>query len=117
MGRTTDQATDQRLTALERACRSTIGDRLRSVAIDSPEWSGTVYRRHDLERGADEMVRAAAVANGDACADGGRTVVPFENGYVAHLQHGDTQVIATSDGIKMDRETELSAVVRGVLSQ
>jgi hypothetical protein len=117
MVRTTAHPTDQRLTALEHACRGAIGDRLRSVAIHSPQWSGTVYRRDDLEAGTDELVRASAIADGEACADGGRTVVSFEDGYVARLQYGDTKVIATSDGIKMDRETELSAAVRGVLSK
>lgn len=116
MARTTDHPTDQRLTALEHACRGALGDRLRSVTIDSPAWSGTVYRRTDLEPGTDEPARAT-VDNGEACADGGRTVTAFEDGYVARFQHGDTEVIATSDGLKMDRETELSAVVRGVLSE
>jgi uncharacterized protein with von Willebrand factor type A (vWA) domain len=115
MDRTADDPTERRLTALEHACRGTIGDRLRSVTVDSPEWSGTVYRRDDLEPGVDETARAAVTA-GEACADGGRTVLAFEDGYIARFQHGDTEVIATSDGLKMDRKKELSAVVRGVLS-
>lgn len=111
-----DDATAQRLTALERACRSAIGDRLRSVTVDSPEWSGTVYRRDDLCPGVDESVHQAT---GDeaAFADGGRTVREFDEGYVARLQHGETCVVATSDGLKMDRGEELSAAVRGLLSE
>lgn len=115
MARTADQATEQRLTALEHACRTAIGDRLRSVSIDSPTWSGTVYRRDDLEPGIDAPVRES-VPEGSVCADGGRTVTSFEDGYVARLQHGDTEVVATTDGLKMDREAEFSAVVRGLLS-
>lgn len=117
MRRPRNQTTDQRLTALEHACRGAVGDRLRSVAVDSPEWSGTVYRRGDLPPGADSGVRETAVADGAACADGGRTVATFEDGYVACFQLGDTQVVATSDGIRMDRRTELSAAVRGLISE
>ncbi|AEN05084.1 hypothetical protein [Halolamina sp.] len=111
-----DNSADQPLTELEHACRGAIGDRLRSVAIVSTEWTGTVYRRDDLPPGADERARTTVTADRATCTDGGRTVVPFENGYVARLQYGGTEVIATSGGIKMDRETELSAAVRGVLS-
>lgn len=111
-----DNATEQRLTALEHACRSTVGDRLRSVTVDSPEWSGTVYRRDDLPADVDEPVREAVTGNGTVLADGGRTVEEFEDGYVAQLQHGETRVVATAGGLKMDRETELSAAVRGVFS-
>lgn len=117
MAQDVHHTTDQRLTALEHACRGAVGDRLRSVTIDSPEWSGTVYRRNDLPPGADEAVQAGTAAVGNACADGGRSVDAFADGYVVRLQHGDTEVVATSDGIKMDRETELSAAVRGILSR
>ena len=120
MPRLEDNATEQRLTALERGCRSAVGDRLRSVTIDSPEWSGTVYRRDDLDSGVDEAVHDAihevTADCGATFADGGRTVREFDEGYVARLQHGDTRVVVTSDGLKMDREAELSAVVRGVLT-
>jgi hypothetical protein len=114
-----DNSVDQPLTELEHACRGAIGDRLRSIAIVSPEWTGTVYRRDDLPPGTDKKVRTTTMASWkrQTVTDGGRTVVPFENGYVARLQYADTEVIVTSGGIKMDRETELSAAVRGVLAQ
>lgn len=121
MPRLEENATEQRLTALERACRSAVGDRLRSVTIDSPEFSGTVYRRDDLRSGVDAAVHDAVHEVGADCgttfADGGRTVREFEDGYVASLQHGQTRVVATSDGLRMDRETELSAIVRGMLTE
>lgn len=109
-----DNATEQRLTALEHACRSTVGDRLRSVTVDSPEWSGTVYRRDDLQAGVDEPAREAVSGDEGILADGGRAIEEFEDGYVAHFQHGETRVVATAGGLKMDRGTELSAAVRGV---
>jgi hypothetical protein len=117
MGSPEELATDQRLTALEHACRSAIGDRLRSVTIDSPECSTTVYRRGDLSPGVDEHTRNAAEGDCAVCADGGRIVTECEDRYVTHLQHGETHVVATSDGLKMDRGPELSAVVRGVLAE
>lgn len=109
-----ENTTDQRLTALEHACRSTVGDRLRSVTVDSPEWSGTVYRRSDLGASVDEPVSEAATCEDAILADGGRTVEEFPEGYVVQLQQGEARIVATAGGLKMDREDELSAAVRGV---
>ena len=152
-----DNAIDQRLSALEHACRGVVGDRLRSVSVDAPEYKGTLYRRSDLDPGTDEPVHEA-MANGAPCqspvftdggrrspwsvesnggrtsprsvesndgrtsppsveSNGGRTVCEFDNGYVTRIQVGDTSVVATTDGLKMDRETELSAAVRGVFGE
>ncbi|KPN30973.1 hypothetical protein SY89_01715 [Halolamina pelagica] len=121
MVRPADNTTDRRLSALEHACRGVVGDRLRSVSVDGPDHSGTLYRRSDLDPGADGPVHEAMV-EGASCqspvlADGGRTVCTFENGYVTRIRVGDTDVVATTDGIKMDRDTELSAAVRGVLRE
>jgi hypothetical protein len=131
MVRSADNTTDQRLSALEHACRGVVGDRLRSVSVDSPEFTGTLYRRSDLAPGTDGPVHEA-MASGASCdvfvdgggqadtparADGGRTVCAFDRGYVTRLEIGDTRVVATTDGIKMDRETELSAAVRGVFAE
>jgi len=144
MVRSADNATDQRLSALEHACRGVVGDRLRSVSVDGPEYSGTLYRRSDLEPGTDEPVHQA-MAEGASCdvfADGGRRVPPtdeadggrpesgdsppsapaegrqtvceFDRGYVTRMRIGETSVVATTDGLKMDRGSELSAAVRGV---
>ncbi|MFW5934730.1 MAG: hypothetical protein ACOCQL_02645 [Halolamina sp.] len=139
MARATDNATDHRLSALEPACRGVVGDRLRSVSVDGPECSGTLYRRSDLAPGADRSVHEA-MAEGASCAvlagggssDGGdaggessptakpnagRAVCEFADGYAARVQIDDTSVVATTDGLKMDRETELSAAVRGVFGE
>jgi hypothetical protein len=152
MVRSADNTTDQRLSALEHACRGVVGDRLRSVSVDGPEYSGTLYRRSDLAPGTDGPVHEA-MAEGASCdvfadggrtsppsagadggrtsppsagadggrtsppsawVDGGRTVCEFDRGYVTRMQIGDTSVVATTDGLKMDRESELSAAVRGV---
>jgi len=111
MEQTTTDPTDSRVRALEHACRGVVGDRLRSVSVDGPDHRGTLYRRSDLPAGADEPVHEAMAA-GASCqstvfADGGRTVCEFENGYVARIRVGDTSVVATTDGLKMDRGTEL----------
>ncbi|GAB7013402.1 DUF7522 family protein [Halolamina salina] len=128
MVRSANNATDQRLSALEYACRGVVGDRLRSVSVDGPEYSGTLYRRSDLAPGTDGPVHEA-MAEGASCespvfADGGRspatdsdhsrTVCEFDSGYVARVRIGDTSVVATTDGLRMDRESELSAAVKGV---
>ncbi|MFW5911528.1 MAG: DUF7522 family protein [Halolamina sp.] len=119
MAQDTATPTDQRLRAIEHVCRGVVGDRLRSVSVDGPEGSDTCYRRSDLSPGTDESV-LEAMAAGASCespvlADGGRTVCEFAGGYVTRIQVGETSVVATTDGIKMDRDTELSAAIRGVL--
>lgn len=121
MAQSTNDPTESRLRALEHACRGVVGDRLRSVSVDGPDRSDTLYRRSDLSDGADAPVHEA-MADGASCqspifADGGRTVCEFENGYVTRIRVGDTSIVATTDGIKMDRDTELSAAVRGVLRE
>lgn len=109
-------ASDRRETALEHACRSAVGDRLRAVSVCSDGDARVVYRRSDLSRDADASVHEEAAAAGGVVADGGRAVGEFDHGYVTHARVGDTDVVVTTDGLKMDRETEISAVVRGVLS-
>ncbi|QKY18969.1 hypothetical protein B4589_000745 [Halolamina sp. CBA1230] len=150
MERSVDNPTDQRLSALEHACRGVVGDRLRSVSVDGPEYSGTLYRRSDLAPGVDGPVHEAMAAGAScevfadggrsvspsdeadggrpeaadgrsspptAAADGRRTVCAFDRGYVTRIRVGDTSVVATSDGIKMDRDTELSTAVRRVIGE
>ena len=119
MLRAEDDAIDQRLSALEHACRGVVGDRLRSLSVDAPDWNGTLYRRSDLAAGVDGSVREemAAGASCEMIADGGRTVCAFDDGYVARIRVGDTSVVATMDGLKMDRGAELSAAVRGIVGE
>lgn len=108
-------ATDRTMTAIEYACRSTLGDRLRSVTLLTPEGTDHVYRRTDLDPATDDEVHADAIPNATAVADGGRATWSFEEGYVTRVRVGDTGVVVTSDGLKMDRGEELSAAVRGIL--
>lgn len=102
--------------ALAHACRSAIGDRLRTVSVCSDGNTQTVYRRGDLSHGADTAVHEEVTADDVVLADGGRTVDEFDQGYVTHVRVGETGVVVTTDGLKMDRQTEISAAVRGILS-
>jgi hypothetical protein len=117
MARTERVSTDRTVTALEHACRSAIGDRLRSVTLLTPDGRHQVYQRSDLAPEADEAAHADAVPTGAAVADGGRATWTFDEGYVTRIRTGETGVVVTTDGLKMDRGTELSAVVRGILNQ
>lgn len=107
---------DGTVTAIEHACRSAVGDRLRSVTLLTTEGTEHIYRRSDLPDPTDDEVHADAVPNATALADGGRATWAFEDGFVTRVRVGETGVIVTSDGLKMDRGTELSAAVRGILS-
>lgn len=102
--------------ALERGCRSAVGDRLRSVTYVDSGAVERVYHRSDLPTGADQVAFALADEREEpAVADGGHSVGPFEAGFVTQIQQGDAAVVVTSDGLKMDRGRELSALVRRVL--
>lgn len=116
MSRTDEHTADPTLSALEHACRSAIGDRLRTVTLHAPDGETRVYRRDDLDSGTDAAVHAEATAETGAVADGGHSTWSFAEGYVTRVRVGDTGVVVTSDGLKMDRADEVSAVVRGILS-
>lgn len=104
-------------TALERACRSAVGDRLRTVTLREEGEVRTVYRRTDLSRDADATVHEQLDGEDVVVADGGRTVGEFDQGYVAHVRVGESAVVVTTDGLRMDRENELSTAVRSILAE
>ena len=106
---------DRRVAELERACRSSIGDRLRTVSLCRGGTTRAVYRRDDLARDADATVREAMTSEDVVVADGGRAVGEFDHGFVAHVRVGETAVVVTTDGLKMDREREVTSAVRGIL--
>lgn len=109
-------ALDRCASELEYACRSAVGDRLRTVSLCQGGDSRTVYRRGDLSSDADVAVRDAVTRNDAVLADGGRVVGEFDDGYVTHVRVGETGVVVTTDGLKMDRETELSTAVRSIVT-
>lgn len=111
---------EDRAVALAQGCRSAIGDRLRSVTYVGPEGIERLYHRRDLPTGADQVAFGLAEDDREeepeeVFADGGHAVADFESGFVTRVRVGEAAVIVTSDGLKMDRGKEVSALVRRLL--
>lgn len=110
---------ERRATALERGCRSALGDRLRTVAYVEGDAVVRLYRRGDLAAGVDDGDLALAdpteMAGDDAVADGGRPAA--DRVFRTRLPAGEGRVVVTSDGDRMKREPELRAVVDGLFGR
>lgn len=112
--------------SLVRACRTAIGDDLRSIVYFTPDEHEQIYLREDLERGADIARFAENERLGFTSQETyGRselgeyvfTIRAFTHGYVTRVILGDRGVFVTTDELSMDRFDEVAAAVRGVLRE
>lgn len=115
-----DDLTDE----LVSACRTTIGDTLRSITYFTAEEYEQIYIRSDLEQDAelDRFVANERLGFSSQQTYGGSelgeyefTIRAFEYGYVTRVIAGDEGVYVTTDEIHMDEFEELATAVRGVL--
>lgn len=120
----TDATTDPPTTELVSACRTAVGDQLRSVTYFTPDHHRQLYLRDDLERDADLSAFAATEQAGfssqEAYADSelgayGFTIRAFENGYVTRVIEGRRGVFVTTDPMTMARFRDVAAAVESVL--
>lgn len=110
---------------LASACRTVIGDELRSITYFTNETVEQIYLRSDLERTADltgfaELERAGFRAeklyvNSELGAYQA-TVRMFERGYLTRVIHGQHGVWVTTDSMSMERFEELSSSVQSILA-
>jgi len=108
------------------ACRTSIGDTLRSITLFTAEDYDQLYIRSDLEQDA-ELDRFVANERlgftsqqtyGDSeLGEYEYTIRAFEYGYVTRVIVGDRGVYVTTDEIHMDEFDELATAVRGVLRE
>ncbi|SNZ06084.1 hypothetical protein SAMN06269185_1040 [Natronoarchaeum philippinense] len=123
MGASSDDALADELVS---ACRTTIGDSMRSITYFTVEDYEQVYIRSDLERDA-ELDRFVANERlgftsqqtyGDSELGAYEfTIRAFDRGYVTRVIVGDRGVYVTTDKIHMDEFEELATAVRGVLRE
>lgn len=109
---------------LVRSCRTTIGDRLRSVTCFSPEGYEQIYLRDDLEQDADlsgfvnHEIRGfeakSAYANSEL-GDYRYTIRSFENGQLLRILDRNRGVFVTSEGLTIRRSEEVATAVQAVM--
>jgi len=106
------------------ACRTAVGDSLRSITYFTSDAYEQVYLRSDLEADADLAASVEHESGGfriqDAYADselGGYqyTLRVFENGFVTRVIDGDRGVFVTTDGITVLRSKEVTEAIRSTL--
>jgi hypothetical protein len=106
------------------ACRTAVGDSLRSITYFTPDAYEQVYLRSDLEADADLAAsvehEAAGFQTQLAYTDSELgsyqyTLRVFENGFVTRVIAGDHGVFVTTDGITVRRSKEVTQAVRSTL--
>lgn len=106
------------------ACRTTVGDSLRSIVYFTPDEYEQIYLRSDLEAEADLTgwveheaagFRAQTAYDGTELGEYQYTLRVFENGYVTRVIEGDHGVFVTTDGITVRRSKEVTEAIGATL--
>ncbi len=109
---------------LESACRTTVGDRLRSVGYFTTEDHEVVYLREDLEfTGSVDAVVAnerLGFTSQDTYDDPElgpyrATIRVFEHGYLTRIIVEDHGVFVTTDEMEIERFLDLTEAVESIL--
>ncbi|SFC16207.1 hypothetical protein SAMN05444422_10574 [Halobiforma haloterrestris] len=115
---------DELMDELLSACRTAVGDELRSITYFTEDEVEQVYLRSDLERTADlvgfadhERVgfRAQSAYRNTQLGDYEATIRMFENGYLTRVIRGDHGVWVTTDSMSIERFEELASTLTTVL--
>lgn len=108
------------------ACRTVVGDELRSLTYFTAADVQQLYLRSDLERTADLVgfaeiertgFRADDLYRGTQLGEYQATVRMFEDGYLTRVIVGETGVWVTTDVMSMERFEELATAVKSVLRE
>lgn len=106
------------------ACRTVVGDELRSITLFTDDDVQQLYLRSDLDRTADlvgfaELERAGFRADdlytGTQLGEYQATVRMFENGYLTRVVSDRFGVWVTTDAMSMERFEELSSALKTIL--
>ncbi|QGX94105.1 hypothetical protein EI982_04570 [Haloplanus rallus] len=106
------------------ACRTTVGDSLRSIVYFTPDEYEQIYLRSDLEAEADLTgwveheatgFRAQTAYDGTELGEYQYTLRVFENGYVTRVIDEDHGVFVTTDGITVRRSKEVTEAIGSTL--
>ncbi|WP_435347703.1 DUF7522 family protein [Haloarchaeobius sp. HRN-SO-5] len=118
----TDRLADQLVTA----CRTTVGDSLRSLTYFTRDDFEQLYLRSDLERDADLTTfvghewrgfkTTQAAYQQSELGDYEYTIRVFENGFLVRVTTDTEGVFVTTDGLTLSNFHELEMAARGVLA-
>lgn len=112
--------------SLEAACRTAVGDSLRSITYFTAESFAQVYLRADLASDADlagfvehetDGFRAKRAYRGSELGNYEFTIRAFENGYLTRVTADGHGVFVTTDGLTMRRSEEVASALQEVLSK
>ncbi|WP_254838700.1 DUF7522 family protein [Natronomonas marina] len=118
-----DQELDEELLS---ACRTTVGDELRSLTYFTADDHRLIYLREDLEHDGSIETFAANERMGFASqgtyedpelGDYEATVRVFENGYLTRVIVGDHGAFITTDEMKIERFSETAESVEEILAE
>ncbi|GAB6877791.1 hypothetical protein JCM17823_00650 [Halorubrum gandharaense] len=107
------------------ACRTVIGDEIRSITHFTEETVDQIYLRSDLERTADltgfaELERMGFRTDSlyvdSQLGSYQATVRMFERGYLTRVIHGPHGVWVTTDSMSMERFEELASSAKSILA-
>lgn len=116
---------DETAEELVRACRTQIGDELRSITYFTPEDAQHLYLREDLERG-DKLgfVETERVGfdrqrtyNWSELGEYNFTLRDFENGYLVRIIADTDGVYLTTDSLTMSQFEEVTSAVKRMLDE
>jgi hypothetical protein len=106
------------------ACRTSVGDQLRSITYFTPDAYQQVYLRADLEADADltgfveqatDGFHARTAYRGSELGDYRYTMRVFDRGYLVRVTGDGAGVFVTTDGMTIQRGTEVANALRSVL--
>ncbi|MFC6716094.1 hypothetical protein ACFQGT_17430 [Natrialbaceae archaeon GCM10025810] len=109
------------------ACRTTVGDELRSITyFDDEEEVEQLYLRSDLERTADLIgfadherlgFHSQSAYRNTQLGEYQATIRMFENGFLNRVIRGGRGIWVTTDDMSIDRFEELTSALKAVIDE
>jgi len=121
-----DEQSGDRDQQLVSACRTSVGDELRSVTYFTEDEQEQLYLREDLEASADIVgfadnerlgFRTQAVYHDTELGEYRFNIRAFERGYLTRIIVGDHGAFVTTDEMEIDLFHELASAVRSVFAE
>ncbi|WP_254830976.1 DUF7522 family protein [Haloglomus salinum] len=115
-----------RASELVSACRTTVGDQVRSVTYFTPDEFRQLYLRSDLDSDADLSgfveheslgFQANTAYRGSELGDYEYTIRVFENGFLCRITTADEGVFLTTDGLTLRDFDEVATAVGSILEE
>ncbi|MXR22035.1 DUF7522 family protein [Halobacterium bonnevillei] len=119
-----DYVSEDLANELVSACRTTVGDRLRSVTYFDTVGEEQLYLRDDLEPGANIVgfadnerlgFRSKTIYDGSELGEYQFTIRVFEHGYLTRVIGDYHGTFVTTDRLPTDRFEDLASAVESVL--